>query len=57
MSEMDATNTNLREPWDRPALLLITLPREGWEDEFWAITCRKIHRLTLLEEDEAGHDE
>ena len=57
MSEMDATNTNLREPWDRLALLLITLPREGWEDEFWAITCRKIHRLTLLEEDEAGHDE
>jgi hypothetical protein len=57
MAEMDATNTKLRETWDRLVLLLITLPREGWEHEFWEITRREIQRLALPEEDEAGHDE
>ena len=57
MAEMYAKDVKLREPWDRLVLLLIALSREGWEHEFWAISRHKIHRLTLLEENEAGHDE
>jgi hypothetical protein len=57
MAETDATNAKLRETWDRLVLLLIALPREGWEHEFREITRREIHRLTPPEEDEAGHDE
>jgi hypothetical protein len=57
MAVQYATNAKLRETWDRLALLLIVLPREGWEHEFRTITHRKIYRLTLLEENEAGHDE
>jgi hypothetical protein len=57
MAVQDATNAKLRETCDRLALLLIALPREGWELEFRTITHRKIYRQTLLEENEAGHDE
>jgi hypothetical protein len=52
-----AKDTKLRETWDRLVLLLIALPREGWEHEFWAIARWELQRLVPLEENEAGHDE
>jgi len=57
MAETDATNAKLRETWDRLVLLLITLPREGWEQEFRQITRREIQRLTPPDDNEAGHHE
>jgi hypothetical protein len=54
---MGATNAKLRETWDRLVLLLIALPREGWEHEFREITSQEIQRLALPEEDEARHNE
>lgn len=56
MAEKYAKDTKLRESWDRLALLLIDLPREGWEHEFWEISQRQIHRLASPKENEAGHD-
>jgi hypothetical protein len=52
-----AKNAKLRETWDRLVLLLITLPREGWEHEFREITRREIQRLVPLDEGKAGDDE
>jgi hypothetical protein len=42
-----ATETKLRETWDRLVLLLIARPREGWEAEFKEITRREIERLAV----------
>lgn len=52
-----AKNAKLHETWDRLVLLLIALPREGWEHEFQEITSREIQRLVPLDESKAGHDE
>lgn len=52
-----AKNAKLHETWDRLVLLLIALPREGWEHEFQEITSREIQRLVPLGESKAGHDE
>lgn len=41
------TDDKLRETWDRLVLLLIALPREGWEPEFEEITRREIERLAV----------
>jgi hypothetical protein len=48
----DATDTKLRETWDRLVLLLITQPREGWEPEYKAITRREVERLALPTEEQ-----
>jgi len=40
-----AVADELRQTWDRLVLLLIALPREGWESEFEEITRREIERL------------
>ena len=42
------TDSKSREIWDRLVLLLIALPREGWEAEFEEITRREIERLAAL---------
>jgi hypothetical protein len=52
-----AKNATLHKTWDRLVLLLIALPREGWEDEFRQITRREIQRLLPLDESKAGHNE
>jgi hypothetical protein len=41
----EIADNELRETWDRLALLLIAQPREGWEREFEEITGREIERL------------
>jgi hypothetical protein len=48
-----------REMWDRLVLLLIAVPREGWEEEFKEIARREIGRLAPLnvEEEEAREPE
>jgi hypothetical protein len=46
----DATNAKLREAQDRPVLLLITRPREGWEQEVQEITCLEIDRPALRDD-------
>ncbi len=43
----EATDSKLRETWDRLVLLLIARPREGWEPEFEEITRREIERLAV----------
>jgi hypothetical protein len=43
----DTANNRLRETWDRLTLLVITRPREGWEDEFEQITRREVERLAV----------
>ena len=48
---MDATSDKLRETWDRLVLLLISLPREGWEVEFRDITRREIERLAPVRQE------
>jgi hypothetical protein len=55
MAESVADN-KLRETWDRLVLLLIAQPREGWEDEFEAITRREVERLAVPA-GESGRDE
>ena len=40
-----------RETWDRLVLLLITEPREGWEQEFREITRREVERLGIPEDE------
>jgi hypothetical protein len=57
VSELDTTNIELREIWDRLVLLLFALLRERWEHEARRITRREIHRLAPPDEHEAGHDE
>jgi hypothetical protein len=42
----DATET-----WDRLTLLLISKPREGWDDTFTEITRREVERLAPHPED------
>jgi hypothetical protein len=42
-----AADSNPREKWDRLVLLLIALPREGWESEYEEIIRREIERLTV----------
>jgi len=46
-----------REFWDRLVLLLISVPREGWEPEFEEITRREIKRLAIPAEGQAERDE
>jgi hypothetical protein len=46
-----------RETWDRLVLLLIALPREGWEPEFEEITRREIERLAPPTEEQERRDE
>jgi len=43
----DATDSKLREIWERLVLLLIARPRDGWEPEFGEITRREIERLAV----------
>lgn len=57
MAEIHPTNAKLRETWDRLVLLLIALPREGWEHEFREIARGGIHWLVPPENNEAGHVE
>lgn len=43
----DVAQSRLRETWDRLVLLLIAIPREGWEAEFEEIARREIMRLAV----------
>lgn len=51
-----ATDSKLRETWDRLVLLLIAQPREGWESEFHEITRREIERLAVLSAEVEGDE-
>jgi len=44
---LSANDDRFRETWDRLVLLLITEPREGWEQEFREITRREVERLEV----------
>jgi hypothetical protein len=54
---MDAApDSKYRETSERLALLLISPPREGWEDEFEELIRREVERLAVPA-GESGRDE
>ena len=46
---MERTSDRRQDTIDRLALLLVSQPREGWEDEYEELTRREIERLTLFD--------